>query len=93
MIKRVFGSKPRSARPERLAVLTTLTICLGLLIYRGAVIHHNWLVLRYHVDGALLIAALLALMTNLLQWTRRVSGVEVFAIPLLFLLLTLYLCF
>ena len=64
----------------------------GLFVYRWIFVNHDWQPLDSHVDGLILIAALLAASTCYLGGASRMPGIAAFALPLLALLLAWGVC-
>jgi ABC-type transport system involved in cytochrome c biogenesis permease subunit len=67
-------------------------ICLLLFAYRAVVVHDDWEPLQSHVDGLLLLLGLCAVLVAYLQWVGRLRGVELFALPLLVVMLLWAVC-
>lgn len=78
------------------SILGLTWLCLvggaGVFIYRLVVIHQQWQPLQAHVDGLLLIAALLAAMILYLQGLAHVRGLSVFALPMLTMIFAWAIC-
>ena len=75
------------------ALLGGITLlCLGLFVYRIAVVHQAWVPVQAHVDGLLLIALLLAPAILYIQSRPRLFGLSLFALPLLALILLWGVC-
>lgn len=87
---------PEDHRPSALLrnfmLGTTALICVAVFIYRVAVVHQAWQPLQAHVDGLLLIAALLAFAILYTQTRPRLFGFSLFAMPLLSLILAWGVC-
>ena len=66
--------------------------CIVLFLYRALFVHASWQPLKAHVDGLLLIAALLATLVLVMQRRARVRGLVTFALPVLTLLLSWAVC-
>jgi ABC-type uncharacterized transport system permease subunit len=66
--------------------------CAGLFAYRWLFVHGRWQPLAAHVDGLLLIAALLAGVVLFVQARPRLFGLSAFALPLLSLILAWAIC-
>ncbi len=73
-----------------------LTMCgvgsLALFAYRALVVHQGWEPLQAHVDGLVLIAALVAATVFFLQAPSRVPGIAPFGLPVLTVLLAWAIC-
>lgn len=68
------------------AVALTSLLSVGLLIYRAVVVHASWSPLESHVDGLLLLIAIVSIVVVYLRALRRLAGVALFTSPLLLLL-------
>lgn len=77
------GDHSRLERVERAGVIAVALLAAGVFVYRAVVVHQGWEPLSSHVDGMSLLAALFASVVAYLQWTARLRGVDVFALPLL----------
>jgi ABC-type transport system involved in cytochrome c biogenesis permease subunit len=75
----------------RFGMLAILLICSILLGYRSFVVE-GWAPLASHVDGLLLLSALLAAAIAYLVWLERLPGVGLFATPVLAVLLLWGVC-
>ncbi|MEX0884854.1 MAG: cytochrome c biogenesis protein CcsA, partial [Phycisphaeraceae bacterium] len=64
----------------------------GLFLYRWLVVHRAWQPVSAHVDGLLLIAALLGGLVLYVQARPRITGFAAFALPLLALVLAWAIC-
>ena len=75
------------AQPRRSLGLATFlvsaAIALGVLVYRSVAVHHSWAPLQAHVDGLLLLIALLNAIVVYLLVMHELRGVGLFAGPLL----------
>lgn len=65
---------------------------LGLFVYRMLVIHHTWQPLESHVDGLILINALVAMLLCFLQTRKRMQSISAFILPVLALLMAWAIC-
>lgn len=65
---------------------------LGLFVYRFMVVHHSWQPLESHVDGLILINALVAMMLCFLQTRKRMQSISAFILPVLALLMAWAIC-
>jgi ABC-type uncharacterized transport system permease subunit len=79
-------------RVERVGVLFVLLTTAGLLIYRAVAIHETWAPLQAHIDGLVLLIALIALITGYLQFTGRLRGADLFLLPIATLLCMWSIC-
>ncbi len=86
------GAAKSAKRTERLATITAVLGSVGLGVYRAAVIHETWTPLETHVDGLLLLVALLGIVTIYLQFTGRLRGVDLFLLPTMAMLAAWGLC-
>jgi ABC-type uncharacterized transport system permease subunit len=73
--------RPTTKAVERAATVTIMLMSVALLIYHAVVIHKTWAPLEAHVDGLLLLIALLAIVTIYLQFVGRLRGVDLFLLP------------
>lgn len=89
---RVQGDDQPNAWPLHLLIGAVTLLCAGLFIYRVLVIHKAWQPLQAHVDGLLLIGALLAPAILYIQTRPRLFGLSLFALPLLGLILLWAVC-
>jgi ABC-type uncharacterized transport system permease subunit len=71
---------------SRWIVLGVGIVTAAIFIYRAAWLHHDWVPIDSHVDGLLLLSSLLAMVIAYLQWTERLAGLGMFALPVLALL-------
>ncbi len=71
---------------SRWTVLAVALITVGLFVYRALVLHEDWAPIDSHVDGLLLLTGMLATTIAYLQWTERLAGVGMFALPVLAML-------
>ena len=81
-----FTRTSGARRLERLAAVATAVLGAGVFCYRALAVHHQWSALPSHVDGLALLVALLAAAVVYLQWSGRLPGAGLFALPLLALL-------
>ena len=77
---------------ERATAIAATAICTALFLYRFFGIHHDWVPLESHVDGLLLLNALLGLIIGYTHWSRRLRGMDVFVLPVLTLMILWALC-
>ena len=86
----------RGARRTGVAIAITTACAIGstlLLGYRLVMVHeYVWQPLQAHVDGLILVAALLAAALAYLQHPDRLPGVALFGMPLLLVVLTWGIC-
>ena len=82
----------RTRRFERIAITLVTLITAGLFVYHVIKSGHGWAPLASHVDGLLLLATLLSGMIAYMHWTDRLSGLSMFATPLLVVLLLWGVC-
>lgn len=89
------GEVPAGTNVGR-TIMTLTWICLiggtSVFIYRMFAIYKQWQPLKDHVDGLLLIAAMLAAMILYLQGWAKVRGLSVFALPMLTLIFAWAIC-
>lgn len=67
-------------------------IASALFVYRWVQVHPDWQPLESHVDGLILIAAMLAAATYYLSGESRMPGIAAFAMPLLTVLIAWAVC-
>jgi len=80
------------AKLERFAVLIITLICGGVFVYRVTMIHQTWTPLATHADGLALLGVLAGMVTAYLQWTRRLGGIGLFALPVFMVLMIWGVC-
>lgn len=78
--------------PLHLLLGGTALLCMAVFAWRVTMVHHEWLPVQAHVDGLLLIAALLAPAIIYIQTRPRLFGLSLFALPLLSLILAWGVC-
>lgn len=66
--------------------------CTGVFIYRWLILHNAWQPVQAHVDGLLLIGALLAGTVLFIQSREKLFGLSAFALPLLVLITAWGIC-
>lgn len=71
---------------ERWLVWLVCGLCAATLAYRAAWVTGQWQPLASHIDGTLLLMALLAAVVGYLQAVGRLRGIDAFALPLLVVL-------
>ncbi len=76
----------------RLLLGAVTVICAAVFAARVAWVHQAWLPVQAHVDGLLLIAALLAPAVLYVQAKPKLFGLSLFALPLLTLILLWGVC-
>jgi ABC-type uncharacterized transport system permease subunit len=64
----------------------------AVFVYRALEVHQSWAPLQTHVDGLALLAALLGLTISYIQFTGRVRGLGLFALPTMAVLLLWGVC-
>lgn len=89
-VRAAHSRRPRAS--ERWAMICVTLITITLLAHRAITTDHSWAPLQSHVDGLLLLAALLSAMIVYLQHTNRLPGIALFATPLLAILLLWGVC-
>jgi len=82
VLRGVGGAMPA----ERIAAFTVMGLCAALFGYRAVVVHEGWAPLTSHVDGLLLLSALLGAVLAWEHWTQRLRGMGLFVMPVLALL-------
>ncbi len=94
-LRRLIGKGADHAGPRRvqgaLVALTTLG-STAVFAYRALAVHQDWLPLEAHVDGLLLIAALLGATVWFLQARPPLAALAAFALPVLALILAWGVC-
>ena len=80
------------AWPMHLTLGGIALLCAVVFVARVVLVHHAWIPLQAHVDGLLLIAALLAGAIVYIQSMPRLFGLSLFTLPLLTLILLWGLC-
>lgn len=86
------GSAPKLRRVQYSLVGVCTVLALLLLLYRTFVVYGIWQPVHAHVDGLLLIAALLSIAVLFLQAGRRLPEFSGFALPLLTLIFAWGIC-
>jgi ABC-type uncharacterized transport system permease subunit len=86
------GGAGRSMAGQNLLVAVLLLGTGGLFVYRWLVLHGRWQPLAAHLDGLVLMAALLAGAALFFQIRPRLQGLAAFALPLLTLVLAWAIC-
>jgi ABC-type uncharacterized transport system permease subunit len=87
------GEGDRPLRKSQYSLVGVITVtAIALIVYRMAFVYQSWQPLRAHVDGLLLIAALLSMAVLFLQTGRRMPEFSGFALPVLTLLLAWAIC-
>lgn len=83
--RRVARGEPVTTFASLQTFLVGLCIALGagLFIYRTLAVHKRWQPLEAHVDGLILIGALLAMTVTYLVKRGRMKGLSLFALPFL----------
>ncbi len=89
-VRRATGER-RSAR-ERTCILAVTALCAAAFVYRAVYVQESWALLESHVDGLLALGALLGGMVMYVQWSGRLTGVDLFALPALTVLLAWAIC-
>jgi len=93
-LRGLFG-KTRPARSLSLARWSTGLCALGsgsLFVHAAVFIHGDWRPLQSHVDGLLLVAAMLGATIVYLQSPSRLPGISTFALPVLTFVLAWAIC-
>jgi len=80
-IKRVCCAAGWERNVERVVVLLATLMTAGVFVYRMTVVHQEWAPLQSHVDGLALLAAMLGMVLVYVQWTKRLPGLDIFALP------------
>lgn len=89
---RLTGKAKHGTAIERTAVIVTTLLCVAVLVYRALVVHKYWAPLQSHVDGLLLLTGLLGVLIIYVQSTGRLRGLDVFALPVLTVMLAWGIC-
>ncbi len=71
---------------ERVCTGLAAVVAFGVLCYRAVVVSESWALLEAHVDGLLLLIAVLCVVVSYIQWTKILRGVEMFLLPVLVVL-------
>ncbi len=93
--RRLLASRPVSDSLDRVIVTLTALCGLGsltLFLYRWLIVNGEWRPLTAHVDGLLLIAALLTGLLLFLRYRSQVPGIAAFGLPILTLILAWAIC-
>ncbi|MBI1375343.1 MAG: hypothetical protein GC159_21710 [Phycisphaera sp.] len=82
-VKRVCCSAGWERTVERVLVILVTLMTAGVFVYRMAAVHQQWAPLQSHVDGLALLGAMLGVVMVYVQWTKRLPGLDLFALPAL----------
>jgi ABC-type uncharacterized transport system permease subunit len=94
-LRRLFGRATAEATSDLLQHLLVAAVTVGAMLvflYQAMVVHEQWRPLEAHVDGLLLIAALLGATVWFLQVRPHLAGMSAFALPVLTLILAWGVC-
>lgn len=93
-VRRVRVPEPQrpSAKAQHLLVTLAGLLCVGVFGYRIVFVHKAWQPVQAHVDGLLMIGALLAFAVLFIQARPRLFGLSVFILPVLALMLAWGVC-